>query len=296
MRTPTLLLLLGMCLAGLVLGQVGCRQVDPPQPYAKAMGDESRPLPPMPPTWYEAKLVEGSAEWIEFTKPDLEPVDQGPGAEQRMAIQDLLAEYNGIVADGDYGELPPYFVEAQQATLEAYLEAYERFGAGLDGLAEAVGEQDGSLSPAMNELVRSLTAYFEPSFDVEQIQIVDETHAKGLRYRAGVAESSTPEMISFVQVDGEWFIDWPALRMGAQAATFALSTAGGTIMMQQAQLMAGAAAPLAAVQRIALTAMGLGLEIPEDLDMTPPPPPSAPGENPDEAPPEEPARPRGPGG
>jgi hypothetical protein len=186
-----------------------CRDERPePVAYYRDLGEGGRVLPPTPAARLNFRLGEGSVEWIPFRKPSESSAEEVSGPEAALRdVQAMLQDVNGAMADEDWDAVGDFFQEPQRAALRKVIdlsaagrERRQRLGDALkEKLPDAEERVDAALSAARKD--------FQRGFHVKDLVVAGEGQVTGRL-------ADTPPMlaaINFVNVDGDWYIDWPIL-------------------------------------------------------------------------------------
>lgn len=157
---------LSIYLALLLILIPACRESEPPRPYYTDMGDENRPLPPPATTWTDPAIKNGTADWPPFQPADpaaaprsaaapkpVETTETPPAGEPspvEAAVRAFIKDFNAVVAEKDFKELPAYFVRDQRGKVRDLLATGDQFLAKFDNLLNAIDEK----SPGAAEPLR----------------------------------------------------------------------------------------------------------------------------------------------
>ena len=198
MTALRLMMLTGMCCFAALLG--ACDSPEPEIAYNCDLGEgDTILLPPAGPIM-DARLVSGRAEMPEFREPGQEP-------DAESQIRAMIDEYNELVEEEAYEDLPDYFVEQQREAIVQVIELQQKVRAKLAEVAKQFEEMNQAAPPSLESIVERFARL---TVNVETIAIQSESEASGtLSWETGVGTNTLP--ILFKLVDGDWMIENPAL-------------------------------------------------------------------------------------
>jgi len=223
----------GMCLPCIIilleLSMIACREYEPPQSNYRDLGSDGLVLLPTSSTRMDPAIKDGTAQWQPFREPNLEAMIQGNrhdeaaraeaitgGREIEIELRELLDEYNSLVTEGKYEELPDFFVEEQSDAVERLTKTLPPLIESIKGLNEVLPES----SARVEKLLTALALKAVLKMEVDTIKAVSASEAVG-RLRPGsipfalssaVPATDRPIEFRFVVGDDDyWYIDLPAL-------------------------------------------------------------------------------------
>jgi len=200
---------------------VGCRE-EPAEPSLnRDLGDETRTLMPTRMTLANPDVNKGSASWLDLRVPSFARHDAAPegageasggGAdasepEYAEDLRNLIADYNALLADGDYSELPGFFASSQADEVERLTGALPEVTMKLQELNEALPEPDPALQAAVDAMAVGKLLKVEAGTiraESDGVASADIVNLPGARIR-------------FVLEDGEWYIEHPIVAAAGDA-------------------------------------------------------------------------------
>jgi len=206
--------------AGLLLSTVaflGCRDREPPRPFAHDLGKDGIVLLPLPSPRYTISSVGGAdrADWIPLRDPireddgeteaapddDTAVVDETAAGEVEAEVRELITDYNSLAAEGDIEELLAYYVEPKRTALQPLLES------ALD-LARKVQEIRGSLADKFPTAVETALSKVAGSSGAELI-VESVVPADGSSADISLGPGNLFRKCRAVVLADEWFLDLP---------------------------------------------------------------------------------------
>ncbi len=200
------------------LSLAGCRPSEPVPSYSQDLGSEDQPLLPTASTRVDPTIVKGTAEWHPFRKLDAKPASDGaaksgatPGAAPAESdaagpIRELLADFNGAVAEGKFDEAVDLLIDEQTEPAKKIIEVLPQLSAKLNSLAEALPGDDKNLNRVAEGL--TLATFFK--LEIGTIRTGGATEASAPL--SGPGESGS---VRFVLIKGDedfWYIDHPRVK------------------------------------------------------------------------------------
>ena len=201
------------------LSGAACREIEPPRSYDRDLGTDGAPLPPTSLTWLEPKVKDGRAQWHPFREPTKGQPDATAGAgtvagndEIQTQLREMLVEYNKILSEERYDELPDFFVESQADAAEKLMQTFPALLGKFRELNETLPEPDLQFTKLLDAMSPQ-TAF---RLEVEAIEVVSRSEATGrLKPMPGPFAASPGDagrQVRFVQgEDDYWYFDLPAL-------------------------------------------------------------------------------------
>lgn len=248
--TPSRLLSLAALSAAVSLSLSACRDEPPPPYFAQDLGDDNRPLPPLPDpsVTLPEKLVTGKADLTPLdlkaksgasadaadktgakegepaspAAPPMPPmkVTSAEFPETTTAVQKLIADYNKAAATGDVNALGDFYVEDQRAdmikALTAAKGAVEKIAALRSALKEKAPEAAAKFGGHLAMMGSPETALL---MHLATLTPESETKATGT-----LGPMYGGEAVRFRRIQDTWFIDPDAAKiladMQASSAMF----------------------------------------------------------------------------
>ncbi len=179
-----------------VFNHTGCKE-QPPQPSMQGdLGNGDMTLLPTASAWVNPKIAQGQADWHPFRAPNFDGVADGGGDAAASSVaggsdpaiekelKELVAEYNGLLADGSLDDVLDFYDEKQVATVEKLIATLPAFADKLKTLAEGAPDQ----SEKLMTLVARLAPASVLKLEIESITTSGDKQAVGKL--AGVPELS----------------------------------------------------------------------------------------------------------
>lgn len=172
-----------------VFNHTGCKE-QPPQPSMQGdLGDGDMTLLPTASVWVNPKIAQGQADWHPFRDPKFDEVADGGGDVPGTAasttagsdpaiekeLEELVAEYNGLLADGSLDDVLDFYDEKQVATVEKLIATLPAFTDKLKVLAESAPDQ----SEKLMTLVARLAPASVLKLEIESITTSGDKQAVG---------------------------------------------------------------------------------------------------------------------
>ncbi len=210
----------------------GCKPQEPVYATDKNLGDASQPLMPTGMYFvYGDELTQGRV-----GQPDLShltlPEELGEGGlpeSEQQAIRDTLTEAIEVVADGEWEELPNYFIEEQAKEIEKFIPIIKPLLVKFEELQGVVDtEAAAAAAGGMPTDPKAIMAMIKPLVGTAEITASDRTHAS-LKLTLPMPGAAVD--LPFVSADGEWYVAIPnfpeppvleAIRSGIQQGLPAL--------------------------------------------------------------------------
>jgi len=210
----------------------GCKPQEPVYATDKNLGDEGQPLMPTGMYFvYGEELTKGRVgepDLSHLTAPE-ELGESGLPESAVQAIRDTLTEAIGVVADGEWDDLPDYFIEEQAEEIEKFIPIIKPLMAKFEELQGVVdAEAAAAAANGMPTDPKAIMAMLKPLVGAAEITASDRTHAV-LKLTLPMPGASVD--LPFVSTDEEWYIAIPnfpeppvleAIRSGIQQGLPAL--------------------------------------------------------------------------
>jgi|GEM_PF-4606716 len=231
---------------------LGCREREySGEPYPENLGDGGTVLMPAPARFYAPnRALEGQAELTRLGEATEEPAI--------AAVRELIADYNGLVAEKAYDDLPLYFVERQQETVTKLVEMQGRLTGKLDELLAAVREKSPDSTEAVNTLRGQIVGQ-SMDLNVDDLTLVSETEVTGkiVLPQGAPAVPGLDLTVYFKLIDEEWYIEQPMLDLVAMMLPM-MPQIEAQLDAMIAQINSGEMDPAAIAQQIQMMAAMFG--------------------------------------
>jgi len=174
-----------------VFNHTSCKEQSPQSSMQGDLGDGDMTLLPTASVWVNPKIAQGQADWHPFRDPKFDEVADGGGdvavrstaasttAASDPAIEkelkELVAEYNGLLADGSLDDVLDFYDEGQVATVEKLIATLPAFTDKLKVLAEGAPDQ----SEKLMTLVARLAPASVLKLEIESITTSGDKRAVG---------------------------------------------------------------------------------------------------------------------
>jgi hypothetical protein len=167
-----------------------CLESEPPRPYNSDMGDEGRPLPPTAASWTDPAVRNGTAEWMPFQPADpaagprpeppsasreTEETPAGEPSPTEAAVRAFIKDFNAVVAEKNFKELPAYFVRDQRGKVRDLLATGDQFLEKFDGLLNAIEEKSPGAAEPLRRFQTLAAATQSRELNVEALTVVSPT-------------------------------------------------------------------------------------------------------------------------
>ena len=188
----------------------GCKPREPVYATDKNLGDERQPLMPTGMYFvYDAALTKGRV-----GEPDLShltlPAELGEGGlpeSEQQAIRSTLIEAIDVVADGEWEELPNYFIEEQAKEIEKFIPIIKPLMAKFEELQGVVDAEAAAEASGMPTDPKAIMAMIKPLVGSAEITASDRTHAS-LKLTLPMPGASFD--LPFENPDGDWYVAIPS--------------------------------------------------------------------------------------
>lgn len=210
-----------------VFNHTGCKE-QPPQPSMQVdLGDGDMTLLPTASVWVNPKIAQGQADWHPFRDPNFDEVAARSTAASTTAgsdpaiekeLEELVAEYNGLLADGSLDDVLDFYDEKQVATVEKLIATLPAFTDKLKVLAEGAPDQ----SEKLMTLVARLAPAAVLKLEIESITTSGDKQAVGklsgvpdLSFLPGIpAAADIPRAVRFQLGDDDyWYVTSPIVAL-----------------------------------------------------------------------------------
>jgi len=191
---------------------VGCRDKAAEPSLNRDLGDENRALLPTEMTLANPEVNKGSAAWLDLREPSFArvgeeaatpPTDAGGTPEPPYAeeLRTIIRDYNALLADAEFAELPGFFSSAQADAVERLTTSLPPVAAKLGELNAALPESDRALQAVVEAMALTKLMHIE----IGPIKAESDTTATARLANAPSAR------IKFVLEEGEWYLENPVV-------------------------------------------------------------------------------------
>ncbi len=188
----------------------GCKPQEPVYATDKNLGDASQPLMPTGMYFvYGEELAKGRVGEPDLSHLTLPEVlgDSGLPDRDVQAIRDMLTEAIDVVADGEWEQLPNYFVEKQAEEIDKFIPIIKPLLVKFEALQGVVDtEAAAAAAGGMPTDPKAIMAMIKPLVGTAEITASDRTHAF-LKLTLPMPGAAVD--LPFVSADGEWYIAIP---------------------------------------------------------------------------------------
>ncbi len=218
----------------LVILLPGCKPQEPVYATDKNLGDETQPLMPTGMYFvYGEELTRGRVgepDLSHLTLPE-ELGESGLPDSAVQAIRDTLTEALEVVAEGEWDQLPDYFIEKQAEEIDKFIPIIKPLLAKFEELQGVVDSEAAAAAAAASGMPtdpKAIVAMIKPLVGTAEITASDRTHAS---MKLTLPMPGAAVDLPFESADGEWYVAIPnfpeppvleAIRSGIQQGLPAL--------------------------------------------------------------------------
>lgn len=200
------------CVASLV---PACRDIQPPPPHDRDLGDDGALLLPTASVWNDPGIANGRADWHPFREPSL---DEGAGSDSlgsaqtdadgsaagsnrqvETQVRAMIDDYNDFVAEATVDDLLDYYIEEQHNTLKLL---FEKANTLTESFAAIRKELETKLPDALDRIdaaLGALEANAGPMISVDSLTVVSATEVTGT--------AAIGPAFRFRLIDEDWYIE-----------------------------------------------------------------------------------------
>ena len=187
----------------------GCKPQEPVYATDRDLGDERQPLMPTGMYFvYDDELTKGRVGEPDLSHLTVREVlgESGLLDSDVQAIRDTLTEAIGVVAEGEWDDLPDYFIEEQAEEIEKFIPIIKPLLVKFEELQGVVDAEAAGGAGGLPTDPRAIMAMIKPLIGTAEITASDRTHAS---MKLALPMPGAAIDLPFVSTDGEWYVAIP---------------------------------------------------------------------------------------